>query len=177
MATRLRVRALDKDSGYVDLRHLMEREDDPYALAGIRQDAGVYDERGRAAGEPLNVAEVAIVNEFGSLDGRIPSRPWVRSAWDTNVEKYEKRFRREVGKAVDGDQSLIQALDRVILEVEADQVESLIALRDPPNAPSTLARKAPKTNPLVDTGQLAQSHDSAVFLKGGAPAVPWKRGG
>lgn len=165
----------DINLGAAELRKALAEAGEPYALAGIRQDAGVYDERDRQAGEPLNIAEIAIVNEFGSLDGRIPSRPWMRSAWDRNEGRYATALGVELGKVIDGKQDVPTALDRVILRVERDQVDSLIALRNPPNAPSTLAAKAPKTNPLVDTGQLAQSHDSAVF-KDGSPARPWAKG-
>lgn len=177
MIREITVRTLDRDFGAEELRKLFADAGNPYALAGIRQEAGVYDDRGRESGDPVNVAEVAIVQEFGSLDGRIPSRPWVRNAWDANVDRYARQLGTELGKAIDGSQTVVDALDRVILRVEADQVDSLIALEDPPNAPSTLARKAPKTNPLVDSGQLLQSHDSAVLLEDGTPARPWRQGG
>ena len=176
MIRSIKITTEDRDLGFERIREAFESEGEPFALAGIRQDAGVYDQRGRESGDPVNVAEVAIVQEFGSLDGRIPSRPWVRSAWDRNQGKYVRRLATEFGKVVDGEQTAVGALDRVILEVERDQVESLIALEDPPNAPSTLLAKAPKTNPLVDTGQLAQSHDSAVFRSDGTPARPWAKG-
>ena len=142
-------------------------------LAGVRQEAGVYQGRGRQSGDPVNVAEIAIVNEFGSQDGRIPSRPAFRQAFDSNVDRYERVLRDELGKVADGTLAPEDAIDRVVLMMEGDIAQSIVDLSDPPNAPVTIARKR-SSNPLVDTGQLHQSVDSAVVRADGSIARPWK---
>ena len=46
-------------------------------------------------------------------------------------------------------------------KVVADVQRKIVALKDPPNAPSTIAKKG-SANPLIDTGRLRQSIDFEV---------------
>ena len=98
------------------------------------------------------VAMIALINEYGTDDGRIPERPF---------------FRQALLRIRDGVSDLIkESIDTqagVVDEQLADKIGSMVAgaiqkrisdLRTPPNAPSTLAKKAPKTNPLINTGTM-----------------------
>lgn len=86
----------------------------------------------------------------------IPERSFIRAGYDKNKQKIFKRIELNLHKFLS-------------LEISADEfwsntgeyMVSLIKkymtdLKDPPNSPTTLASKAPKNNPLIDTGQLRQ---------------------
>lgn len=113
-------------------------------------DVGFFSEARYPTGQL--VAQVAAWQEFGTRT--IPERPFFRgalrrmgdgvleSAASAVADARLNLTRRGVGKVGEVARSVLQ--------------ESVVELRDPPNAPSTVARKG-STNPLVDTGQLVGS--------------------
>ena len=95
------------------------------------------------------VAAVAAWNEFGTEQG-IPERPFLRNS----VGDAEDVIMPVLKEGIDPKD---MALDRITAGKVGEAMKSRIQreitqLREPPNAPSTLARKAPKTNPLIDEG-------------------------
>lgn len=99
------------------------------------------------------VAAVAAWNEFGTK--RIPERPAIRQSIKSNA----KNLLGIVKKNID---SKIMVIDRKIADKigtsQGDaQQKSMIDLKEPENADSTLRQKFPKTNPLVNTGMLIRS--------------------
>lgn len=121
----------------------------------------------------FTLVDVATVNEFGSRDGRIPERSFLRSTIDRNRTAYLVKLGAAGLRAlVGGRAGLVAALHRLGLEVATDVRRTIITLRTPPNAASTVRRKG-SDNPLVDTGRLAQSVTWEVRMGGGAaPAGP-----
>ena len=93
------------------------------------------------------VALVAAVNEFGTDDGHIPERPFFRNA----IRKGKEPVREVLAENLTHENGY--ALDRRTLELVGHQLtaeikKSIVTLRDPPNAPSTIKAKG-SANPLI----------------------------
>lgn len=106
------------------------------------------------------VVDVAVYNNYGTFneDGsvHIPPRPFLdiggmRAVEDTKVMR-KNLFR----KVRDGQLDMDKAADMIGARAAAVMKNTIRDFDDPPNAPSTIAKK--KTdNPLVDTGLMMQS--------------------
>lgn len=113
-------------------------------------DIGFYSTAKYQDGTP--VTNVAAWNEFGTE--RIPSRPFMRN---TN-EKVEEPVIDHLKATVDPKKMIVtpEMAEQVGVIVQGAMQEEIVDLREPPNAPSTVAAKG-SSNPLVDTGKLRQS--------------------
>lgn len=104
-----------------------------------------------------NAALVAI-HEFGSSDGRIPERSFIRSTFGANAETYVRGLKRLLERILDGRMTLVQALDVMGSKISTD-IKNRVTQGEhipPPNAPSTIERKG-SDRPLVDTGRMINS--------------------
>lgn len=129
----------------------------PHVKIGINQDKFKEPKEEFGGGtSPFTLGQVAVVNEFGSKDGRVPERSFIRT---TDVDKrddvyaYLKRKRLDV---VSGRETARQVLGEVGAKMKGFIQQKIIAIRTPPNAPSTIARKG-SSNPLIAEGQLLRS--------------------
>lgn len=100
----------------------------------------------------LTIADVAAVNEYGSDDGKIPSRPFMRQTIRKHNE-YKDLLAKETGAVMDGRRSPKQFQFRVGEQVRADVVEEIGSKDFVPNSPVTVAEKGSST-PLIDTGTM-----------------------
>jgi len=102
-----------------------------------------------------SVPAVAIANEFGtkSKSGKthIPERPFFRLA-DKKVSPKLTSMIRGLLNQQDAYILTQKDVKRLGLLHESAIKKEIVDLREPVNAPSTLAAKAPRTNPLIDTG-------------------------
>lgn len=87
---------------------------------------------------------------------KIPERAPLRSAFDKNVQKYQRATLRECKKAILLKQTPQQAIGRVGEIVLADIVRGINRGLAPPLKASTIRRKR-SSKPLIDTGQLKQA--------------------
>lgn len=143
-------KVVDKDYGWSDLMKTFEGlEGEISVVVGVPATADEYK-------DGANQVLVASVNEFGSDDGRIPERSFLRSTVDENAQEYSALLAKLVGRVVDGKATPNQALDRLGLTVERDVKRKIVDLKEPPNAERTIEQKK-SSNPLIDTGQLRQS--------------------
>ena len=109
------------------------------------------------------VAAVAAWNEFGTET--IPERPFFRNA----LAEAERGISNILAKGIDTEKMVVdeRLAGRVGAYVQGKIQDSIVALNDPPNAPSTIARKRKKLggkkgvgggeNPLIDTGFMHNS--------------------
>lgn len=127
------------------------------------------------------VAAVAAANEFGTSGlartaggrklPRVPERPFFRQA----VALAEPKIKGHLIANLDPrtmvvDDTLARQLGQILM---GKVQERIIDLRDPPNAPYTLAMKKPKTNPLIDMSKMLRSvgvevKERSVVPDGGA---------
>jgi hypothetical protein len=116
---------------------------------GVPASAGQYED-----GESLAV--IGAVQEFGSADGRIPERSFLRVPLRANVETYRAILARGLADVAEGNASLYQVLSQVGARAAGDSQQAIAQGIQPANAQSTIERKG-SSKPLVDTGRLRQS--------------------
>ncbi len=124
------------------------------------------------AGGPT-IAEIAAVHEFGSHDGRIPERSFMRSTFAEHRAEYVEIMRKLLVQLVDQKIDVKTLLGRLGLKISIDMRKKItIDGVPPPNAPSTVAAKLALSKPgamksvrtLVDTGQLVRAITYAVVI-------------
>lgn len=102
------------------------------------------------------VANYMAVHEFGSRDGIIPERSWIRSWVDKNKGKLKAFVDDLYKKIVDGKMNTKIAMNKIGEYVSAGLKESITNLRTPPLKLATIKRKK-SSNPLIDTGRARNS--------------------
>lgn len=148
---------IDRDLGFTDLLDAFdEMEEGVVVEVGVPADKGafVYRAEGGVGGAPLIL--VASANEFGTSDGRVPERSFLRSTVDEERDRFTEILTRGIGQVIDGKKTPQEVLDKLGLDAVARVQRKIDNLKEPPNAASTI-RKKKSSNPLVDTGQLKQS--------------------
>lgn len=117
---------------------------------GQRLDVGIQPERAALEYERgVTIIEVAIWNEFGTKT--IPSRSWLRGWFQENQNYVTGWLLGEFKRVARGEQTKVQALQRVGEKCVASIKQRIVARIPPPNAPSTIAKKGSNV-PLIDTG-------------------------
>lgn len=106
----------------------------------------------------VNNASLAAVHEFGSRDGRIPQRSFLRSTVDRERERIQRLLERGARRAVTGE-AVERALGLVGEFTRGQMVRTIDQSIDiKPLAQSTIARRRyGGTTPLVDEGILKRS--------------------
>jgi hypothetical protein len=132
---------------------------DPHVLVGV-QGAAASVEHASTDDKPVTNADVASWNEFGTR--HIPARSFIRAT----IDIYEQRFQKIAAKlgagCVQGTFTVEQALGLLGEEVRGKMIERINARIDPPNAPSTIARKGSSTPLIAHTGALKNSLTTKV---------------
>lgn len=103
-----------------------------------------------------SMALVAAANEFGTADGHIPERSFLRSTVDENRANYNRIIRRLKDDILSGRRKIWESLSLLGQKVQTDVQRKIASNVPPPNAPSTIARKG-SSRTLIDTGALRQS--------------------
>jgi hypothetical protein len=120
-------------------------------FVGFLRSSGVHKN-----GEGMTVAQIGAIHEFGSQDGRIPERSFMRSSVDASGSELERIIEKLVGKITDGKMQTTQALGVVGEFVKGKMISRINSGIPPANAPATIARKG-SSQPLIDTGQMKNS--------------------
>lgn len=132
----------------------------PHVRVGILQEN--FDDP--KEGDPkraFTLGEIAVVNEFGSSDGRVPERSYIRSTFDDEKRQWRVLTGKLKKKMIATLKTVEWVLGNMGSQIVGDIQAKINAVKEPPNAPSTIAKKtrAGKVgdNPLVDYGQLKSS--------------------
>lgn len=158
---------VDIDRGYRSAVEALERlhrasvggRGGPGVFVGVRDNGDTDDD-----GTPLVL--IAAVNEFGSVDGHVPERSYLRSTADAKRDEYAAAIVAIVDAAMkapagQSDRVVRRGLGRLGAKAVGDVKRTITALDTPANAPSTIEKKG-ADNPLIDTGRLRQSIDFDV---------------
>lgn len=139
----------DLDNGW---NHVMEELGE---LGDLTVEAGVLKEDAGKKEGGASLVDVAAYNEFGT--GRIPPRPFLRTAADENRKKYGKIAASGISSIISGRTDAHAVAEMVGNTMEGD-IKMVIGDRGKlaPNAPATVRRKGSDA-PLIDTGRLRQS--------------------
>lgn len=135
------------DKGYNKIMREMNR--------AWRKEAAVGIHTGDKNGDGANVAEYAAYNEYGTdEEPKIPSRPFMRTAFDENIAEIHKDFARETALLVTGKKTAHQCL-LTVGQQQADRIKNTITGRDflPKLSQQTIDAKG-STKTLVDTGAM-----------------------
>lgn len=132
----------------------------PHVRVGVLQE-NFSDPKEGDPERDFTLGEVAVVNEFGSSDGRIPERSYIRSTHDDKKDAWRKLTNQLRRRMIEKTQTVAWVLGNVGEEIVANIKEKIDKLKDPPNAASTIAAKTRDgkvgDNPLINFGQLRQS--------------------
>ena len=176
----------DTDHGWRDiLKTAVELGEGSFTKVGIlggSEDRGGLHQTDPTTGKsaPLTIAEIALVNEYGTEDGHIPARPAHRMTFDTMRAELAEDSRKLLIKVVlDRTMTVEQALNILGLKLATGIKRAITsgAGVPPPNAPSTARAKVPASStgakrqkaidgarPLVDTGATLNAISWATFL-------------
>jgi hypothetical protein len=144
------VKVKDTDRGYRDLLQSIRSMSNVQVVVGVKSDGGDPD-----------IADIGFWNEFGTDDGHVPERSFLRSTLDENRTKYAGLMATAAKKVLRG-ASIRNAYGLVGRRIVFDVQRRISSRIDPPNAPSTIARKG-STVPLVDSGALRSAVDFEVI--------------
>lgn len=143
-----RSQVIDRDHGWAKATRRLMSLEDAEVTVGVHEDAGA------------DLATIAAVHEFGSADGDIPERSFLRSTADEGRRRYAEQLSRAAGRMVDGQAQ--PAAIRAVGEAMAEDVRRKIAAGiDPPNDPETAERKG-HSRTLIDTGALLDAITAKV---------------
>lgn len=142
------------------MKKLAERlsESDQVVLVGVPKGAGVYE-------DGLTIATIAAVNEFGSADGHIPERPFLRPAVEEGTHEYLKLVEKEMPDIAEGKHPMSRLLNRLGILAVGHVQKKIVEGPFTPNAPSTIKAKG-SSSPLIDTGALRQHINYVIADKG-----------
>lgn len=133
----------------------------PHVAVGILQDEAVADN--------FSMVDLALVHEFGTRDGRIPQRSFIRSTCDAKRSEHIRLSDNLQSKIIEGKLTLRQALAQLGEVVEKDMVQTINQGIKPDIADSTkktkirsLKRQRKRLTgvgfkPLIETGRLKGS--------------------
>jgi phage gpG-like protein len=129
-------------------RLLKKMRRSPHVAVGILQDERIDDR--------FSMVDLAAVHEYGSRDGRIPQRSFIRTTCDAQHKKHFKLISALQAKMLDGALNVRQALTRLGEVVSKDMVRTINRGIVPALKPVTIRRKK-SSKPLIDTGRLKGS--------------------
>lgn len=181
----VKAEVVDRDLGWRELMKRVAQIKNSYAKVGV------FDE-GEHEGSELSVAEVAAVHEFGTEDGHIPERSFLRSTFNAHREELIAIGVELMGRIVDGAITAERALNMMGASLAAQTKATIARGVPPPNALSTLLKKArtgrtakffrrkarhvgdalaqvgalAAVKPLIDTGRMIGSITWAVVVRG-----------
>lgn len=98
----------------------------------------------------------ASANEFGTRDGHIPERSFIRAGVDLNESRINERAEAVHRQILDGALSMDAGLGMMGEFIQAIITSRITTLRVPKNADATIRRKR-SSNPLIDTGRMRAS--------------------
>ncbi len=124
---------------------------------------------GTAGREGTPIVVVAASNEFGTSDGRVPERSFIRSTVDEELPNLKLIRDRVVARVVEGTLRPRQAIGLLGAYLQGKIRAKIDSNVPPPNAPSTIAAKG-SSHTLIDTGNLKQAITFEVHEDGFTPS-------
>ena len=109
----------------------------------------------------VQTAVIAAVQEFGSADGRIPERSFLRTPLRSAMKPLALIVKNQMPSVIDGKITMHQLLNQLGAKGASVSQEAIADFIPPPLSPRTIAarRRAnrPSDTPLLDTGHLRSS--------------------
>lgn len=165
-------RVVDKDHGWKKIFAAIEAaRGKRVAHVGVLADSdkgGMHEPGGE-----LTVAEIAAIMEFGTEDGRIPSRSFIRSTFDEKREEMVTMARDLLGKVLIGTITAETALNALGAWFSAELKKKITEGPgvQPPDAPATALAKANKGKTAHLMSKKAENIGDALAQAGAVAAV------
>lgn len=141
----------EKDLGMKRILGAINSLDDAVVLVGLPgRNSPNYEDLDKT------VAEIAVINEFGSPANNIPKRPFMVQTYERHGQKALKYLERMARQVVHGKVQAKQALNRVGVFYTGRVKDTIRNGAFVPNAPATIAAKK-SSKPLIDTGTMRNS--------------------
>lgn len=140
------------------------------ARAGSFVQVGIQSEDAQEDRGGITLAQMAAVHEFGTdkagpnKDITIPERSFIRSTMDEQRRDLNAMTDRLSVQVMLGQFNMRKMLELLGLFIGSKIQRKITVLRDPENAPSTIAQKG-SSNPLIDTGRMRASIRHKVKVK------------
>jgi hypothetical protein len=119
----------------------------------------------QSASDNLNMAELGTVHEFGSTDGRIPQRSFIRATFDEKLPKYRRLLDAAAKDIIAGKLTAKTALDLMGERFVKDIKARIRAHIDPPLSKYTLYKRAQKILNLAGSVNQTKATDAAGHLQ------------
>ena len=107
---------IDRDKGWKNLKRTLESFKDDELVIGI---PGEIDFNVPTQGA------IGAVQEFGSVDGTITSRSFLRSTFDKNISRYSRSLAQHIRRAIDSGSPRKQGLFRLGERVRKDVIKRI----------------------------------------------------
>ena len=107
---------IDRDKGWKNLKK---------TLASFKDDELVIGIPGKIDFSVPTQGAIGTVHEFGSVDGSIPSRSFLRSTFDKNISRYNRSLAQHIRRVVKSGSPRKQALFRLGERVRKDVVDRI----------------------------------------------------
>lgn len=149
----------DRDRGRLALLRALEDIDGSYV------DVGLFEGEDHPESD-LSIAQIGAVHEYGTRDGTIPERSFLRRTHDEKRTVYARRLDDAYGRILAGQARLVSVLMAFAERVASDVRRTITAVSEPPLKPATIRAKGGKSNPLIDTGTMRASVRGRVVIGG-----------
>lgn len=159
-------RVIDRDRGLKAFLRRFTEANGARVKVGVTESVGqeAKKTRGEKSADDLTIVLVAWFNEFGtkrktkggSEVEHVPSRSFIRSTSDEQAARIGRLKKRVIQQIINGKINVRRGLAVLGEFLQLKIQRKIRMLKEPPNAPSTKARKK-STNPLIDISQLLQS--------------------
>lgn len=117
--------------------------------------------KSQAYPDGTSVIEVAASHQYGI---GVPERPFMNEAKE-EIEKQTKPILRAITKSKNPNQ--VKVLQEIAGQAASDAIKkAIVDLKDPPNAPATIAAKG-SDNPLIDTTHMLKTVVYVIRDRGG----------
>lgn len=139
-------KVIDKDKGMRDIqKRLKNLKGQKHVVIGILGSGDV---------DGFSLADIATVHEFGSEDGHIPQRSFLRSTHDKKLKENQALLKKLKSKLLKEDTDKV--LNTIGSVIQGQIVEAINNGIGPPLKSQTIKRKG-SSKPLIDTGHLKAS--------------------
>jgi len=138
----------------------------PYVKVGVlsenfSEDKKVGTSKGKGKSNVPTLGETAVYNEFGTSNGRIPERSFIRWTHDNKKAEWIRRTNELRKRVMRGDITTEQALGLMGEMIQKDIKDRILSNISPANAQATIDQKTRDGNPgnrtLINFGQLLGS--------------------
>jgi hypothetical protein len=150
----------DRDRGWAQLKRVFTENKKGAAIRVGLQSADEVQLEGRP-----NMATLGTIHEFGSTDGKIPERSFIRATFDQNLTKYTKLVQL-AGKAISSGQiELLVALGAIGEKFVSDIKERIREHIAPPLAPFTIERRRQKIAGLAGSKNQSKATEATAHFE------------